>query len=106
MIHAFHKKLYLGFLNMHILHHASQEPIYGLWMIEELNHHGYEVGASHIYPLLKSLTDEGYLLMEPKQTEGRIRKYYRITTQGLHLLEELKHKLKELIAEVYEDEHV
>ncbi|MDP3486607.1 MAG: PadR family transcriptional regulator, partial [Bacillota bacterium] len=30
------RKLLLGFISIHILHHAKKEPIYGTWMIEEL----------------------------------------------------------------------
>jgi PadR family transcriptional regulator, regulatory protein PadR len=96
----FEKKLYLGFLNIHILFHASMEPFYGVWMIDELNHHGYQVGASHVYPLLKEMTLEGLIVMQEKNENGRIRKYYSITDQGRILLSELKLKVKELSKEV------
>ncbi|MCU0104957.1 PadR family transcriptional regulator [Acholeplasma vituli] len=71
----YEKKLYLGFLNMHILYHASKEPIYGVWMIEELNHHGYHVGPSHIYPILKEMVKEGLLEVYENSESGRMRKY-------------------------------
>ena len=96
----FEKKVYLGFLNIHILYHASIEPIYGVWMIDELNHHGYKIGASHIYPLLRKMTTEGLIFMEERNENGRIRKYYSITNKGKILLEDLKHKVKELSGEV------
>ena len=32
------RDLSLGFIKLHILHHAGQEPVYGLWLIEELGH--------------------------------------------------------------------
>lgn len=96
----FEKKLYLGFLNIHILYHASIEPIYGVWMIDELNHHGYNVGASHIYPLLKEMTAEGLLSMAEKNENGRIRKYYFITEKGNLFLSDLKQKVKELSSEI------
>jgi DNA-binding PadR family transcriptional regulator len=76
------------------------EPIYGVWMIDELKHHGYKVGASHVYPLLKEMTTEGLLIMQEKNENGRIRKYYSITEQGRILLNELKLKVKELTLEV------
>lgn len=96
----FEKKLYLGFLNIHILYHASKKPIYGVWMIDELNHHGYKVGASHIYPLLKDMTTEGLLSIVGKNEHGRIRKYYFITAKGKLLLEDLEQKVKELSSEI------
>lgn len=96
----FEKKLYLGFLNVHILYHASKEPIYGVWMIEELRHHGYNIGASHVYPLLKEMTNEGFLMMDEKNENGRIRKYYTITEAGRELLALLLVKVNELAKEV------
>jgi PadR family transcriptional regulator PadR len=32
--------------------HAGEKPLYGHWMIEELRHHGYEIGPGTMYPLL------------------------------------------------------
>ena len=29
--------LFLGFVKLHILYHAGREPVYGLWLIEELS---------------------------------------------------------------------
>lgn len=34
------RKLFLGFIHIHILHHAKKEPFYGEWMIEELKRQG------------------------------------------------------------------
>ncbi len=100
MNERFMKRLYLGFLNVHILYHASKEPIYGVWMMEELNSHGYHVGPSHIYPLLKELTKENLLVMTEKLENGKIRKYYRTTILGNQVLKELKDHAKELSKEV------
>lgn len=30
------RDFFLGFIKIYILHHASEEPVYGLWLIEEL----------------------------------------------------------------------
>lgn len=35
------RDFFLGFIKIYILHHASEEPVYGLWLIEELGRHGY-----------------------------------------------------------------
>lgn len=94
------KKLYLGFLQMHILHHASQEPIYGAWMIEELNHHGYQIGPSHIYPLISTMTQDGLLSKNEQLIQGKIRKYYQTTELGIEVLRDLIEKLKELASEI------
>lgn len=49
------KDLYGGLIRLHILHHAAEEPIFGLGIIEELRHHGYELSAGTLYPMLHSL---------------------------------------------------
>jgi len=96
------QKLYLGFLHMHILYHANKEPFYGVWMIEELKEHGYQIGPSHIYPLLKSLQEEGLLSIEYRLIEGHKRKYYQITSEGKLVFNDLIEKVKELSNELFE----
>ncbi len=41
------RDLELGAIRAHILHHASRTPIYGSWMLAELESHGYELGGTH-----------------------------------------------------------
>jgi PadR family transcriptional regulator, regulatory protein PadR len=102
MDHMILKKIYLGFLQTHVLYHASIEPIYGLFMIQELNHHGYHVGPSHIYPLLNQMEKQGLLNKEEKNEFGKIRKYYQITQKGTELLNDIKIKVRELSNEILE----
>jgi PadR family transcriptional regulator len=61
-----------GFIRLQILHHATQEPLVGFWMIEELRRHGYEMSPGTISPLLHSLQKKGYLSVEVKR-EGKAR---------------------------------
>lgn len=49
------KDLYGGMIRLHILHHAAEAPIFGLAIIEELRHHGYELSAGTLYPMLHGL---------------------------------------------------
>jgi PadR family transcriptional regulator, regulatory protein PadR len=51
--------LYAGLIRLHLLHHAAQEPIYGLAMIEELGRHGYRLSAGTLYPILHGLEAKG-----------------------------------------------
>jgi len=94
------RKIFLGFIHIHILHHAKEEPFYGTWMIEELKEHGYDMSAGTLYPLLHNLEKGGYLTVESKTVEGKVRKYYGITEAGTHLLKEAKDKVKELSREI------
>ena len=94
------RKLFLGFIQIHILHHAQKQPFFGSWMIEELKEHGYNIGPGTLYPILHSLEDEGLLKMEEKLVEGKIRKYYRITELGEEVLNEVKKRASEFYNEI------
>ena len=45
------RDLYSGLIRLHVLHHACQEPVFGLGMIEELARHGYRISPGSLYPL-------------------------------------------------------
>ena len=96
------RDFFLGFVKIHILHHAAQEPIYGLAMIEELRRHGYEVSPGTLYPLLHGLEAGGYLGREERVVGGKVRKYYAITAEGRAALAEARAKIAELTHEVVE----
>ena len=96
------RKLFLGFIHIHILHHASKSPIYGLWMIEELRHHGYSISAGTLYPILNGMEKDQLLASTEENVEGKIRKYYRITEHGEVVLKEARVKAYELFKEMKE----
>lgn len=99
------KKMLSGFVRLHILHHASLESIYGVEIIEELKRHGYRVGPGTVYPVLHQMEEEGFLIAEKVNVEGRIRIYYQITEKGLQVLKESKKWLRELVKEVLEEDN-
>ncbi|MEW5939689.1 MAG: PadR family transcriptional regulator [Chloroflexota bacterium] len=96
----FPRDLFLGFVKLHILHHAGQEPVFGLWLIEELSKHGYRLSPGTLYPILHGLEDENLLVSETRVVEGKARKYYRLTKSGRAALEEGKRKAEELLVEI------
>lgn len=96
------RKLFLGFIHIHILHHAKKEPFFGSWMIEELKSHGYDISAGTLYPLLHNLEAAELLQKEEKIFEGKIRKYYSITEEGEETLKDLKLKVFEMVKELKE----
>ena len=97
------RKLFQGFIQVHILYHAQQEPIYGVYMMEELKRHGYDISAGTLYPLLHNLTSSGLLSMEKKVIGGKVRKYYSITPEGEEVLKEVSEKAQELVRELKEE---
>lgn len=87
---------------MHVLHHATEEPIFGLGMAEELARHGYRISPGTLYPLLHSLEKKGYLRSTTQRNGKSLRKVYRATAQGRKALTAAKGKIQELFREVIE----
>ena len=104
MAELFTKMFFGGFVRLHILYHAMQEPVFGVEMMEELGRHGYDVGAGTLYPMLHQLEEVGYLVSHTEVVGGKQRKYYRATPAGARALEEAKAKLRELVKEVLHDD--
>jgi DNA-binding PadR family transcriptional regulator len=94
------REFFLGFIKVHILHHADEGPVYGLALIEELRRHGYELSPGTLYPLLHSLEKAGYLVKEEQVVQGRIRKYYTTTGAGQEALKASRIRIRELVDEV------
>ncbi len=94
------KDFFLGFIKVHILYHASKEEIYGVEILDELRRHGYSLSPGTLYPTLHFLERQGYLRSRKETVNGKVRKYYTITPEGLEMLEKSKMKIKELIDEV------
>jgi PadR family transcriptional regulator, regulatory protein PadR len=95
--------LLTGLIRLHILHHASKEPIFGLWVIEELGRHGYKLSAGTLYPLLHGLEAKNYLSSTTKRVGGAFRRMYRITPRGRRELKAAKGKVHELFGEMFEE---
>jgi PadR family transcriptional regulator len=96
------RDLYAGLIKLHVLHHAAEEPIYGLAMIEELARHGYKLSAGTLYPILHGLERKGYLRSR-KERKGRVaRRVYRATPAGRRALGAAKGKVRELFGELFE----
>ena len=96
------KDLYGGMIRLHILHHAAEEPIFGLGLIEELRHPGDEISAGTLYPMLHGLEKKVYLTSRHERTGRRDRRVYEITEQGRVALTDAKAKVKELFGELIE----
>ena len=72
-------------------------------IMEELRHHGYQIGPGTLYPILHGLESGGMITSSDEIVEGKRRKNFRITKRGRKLLEEARAKLKELASEVIDD---
>ena len=97
------RDLLTGLIRIHVLVHASQEPIFGLAMMEELAHHGYRIGPGTLYPLLHGMERGGLLKSVLKTVGGRKRRVYNITTRGMRALDKARIKVDELHHELHEE---
>lgn len=90
----------LAFARLHVLHHASEEPIFGLGMMKELARHGYAIGPGTLYPLLHRLDEDGLLVSRAEVVGGKTRTYYEITAKGRRVLQKIAPKIAELAGEL------
>jgi PadR family transcriptional regulator PadR len=95
------REILLSFWKAHILHHASEQPLHGQWMILELRRHGYEISPGTLYPLLHRMERLGWLKGKSDPDGGkRARKDYRLTREGRKVLALVRKNIKELHEEV------
>jgi DNA-binding PadR family transcriptional regulator len=98
------RNLYSGMIRLHVLHHALKEPIFGLGMLEELARHGYKISPGTLYPLLHGLERKGYLRSSQVRDGKSLRTVYRATPKGRAALSAAKGKIRELFAEIVEEQ--
>ena len=97
------RELFTGLIRIHVLVHASHEPIFGLAMMEELEHHGYRIGPGTLYPLLHGMERGGLLESDLRNVTGRRRRVYRITAVGRKALKKARIMVDELHHELHEE---
>jgi PadR family transcriptional regulator len=98
------RELFSGLIRLHVLHHACEEPIFGLGMIEELARHGYRLSPGTLYPVLDGLEKKGLLRSSRRLVDSRFRRVYRATPAGRKALKTARLRVKELFGELFEDE--
>ena len=97
------REFYSSLIRLHILHHAVEEPIFGLGIIKELTRHGYKLSAGTVYPMLHNLERKGYLSSIEERSGRQIQQLYRATELGKTMLDDAKEKVRELFGELFED---
>lgn len=64
-----------------------RENMYGYSLVKQLNDHDIPMDANTLYPLLRRLEGQGLLESRWDTAESKPRKYYKITENGLAVLE-------------------
>ena len=96
------REILLGFWKVHILHHAKEGHVVGMWMLQELRRHGYDLSPGTLYPLLQRMEKNGWLRSQVDPDAGpKARKEYYLTEKGAEVLKHVTHRLKELWQEIH-----
>ncbi|WP_367566672.1 PadR family transcriptional regulator [Lacrimispora sp.] len=78
--------------SMLVLKLLKQQSMYGYQIIRELeqqSHHVFQLQEGTLYPILHSLEQQGAVTSHKQIADnGRVRKYYAITSHGQKLLKE------------------
>ena len=88
-----------GVLDVCVLAAIKNEDSYGYKIIKDLKPI-LELSESTLYTILKRLEDANMLTTRTAEYEGRLRKYYHITSGGLQRIEDFKNEWKEIM-EIY-----
>ncbi len=86
-----------GLLDVCVLAAIRQEDSYGYKIIKDLKPY-VELSESTLYTILKRLEAAKMLTVRTAEHDGRLRKYYHITEQGLARIEEFKTEWKAVIS--------
>jgi DNA-binding PadR family transcriptional regulator len=89
-----------GAVQLHVMHHACLEEIHGAAMIEELARHGHRLSPGTLYPMLHRLESAGLLASRQVNVDGRNRRLYSATGEGVQAFRECQAALRELTGEV------
>ena len=88
-----------GVLDVCVLAAIKNKDSYGYKIIKDLKPI-LELSESTLYTILKRLEEANMLVVRSAEYEGRLRKYYHITPNGLRRIEDFKNEWKEIM-EIY-----
>lgn len=84
-----------GVVEVCVLAILIKEPSYGYKIINDISEI-IVISESTLYPILRRLETGGYLETYSKDFNGRLRKYYRITSTGKNKVKEFKDEWQEM----------
>ena len=86
-----------GLLDVCVLAAIKSEDSYGYKIIKDLKPY-IQLSESTLYTVLKRLESSNMLTVRTVEHEGRFRKYYHITNDGLKRIEDFKVDWKEILS--------
>lgn len=86
-----------GLLDVCVLAAIRDKDSYGYQIIRDMQP-WLELSESTLYTILKRLEGAGMLTVRSVEFEGRLRKYYHITEQGIARIDEFREDWKEILS--------
>ena len=86
-----------GLLDVCVLAAIKNEDSYGYQIIKDMKPY-VELSESTLYPILRRLEAAELLTVYTVERNGRLRKYYHITEQGIKRIGDFKEEWKEILA--------
>ena len=86
-----------GVLDVCVLAAIKDSDSYGYKIIKDLSPF-IKLSESTLYTILKRLEGANMLSVKTVEHNGRLRKYYHITLEGLKRIEEFKEEWKEIVS--------
>ena len=85
-----------GLLDVCVLAAIKDEDSYGYQIIKDLSPL-IEISESTLYPILRRLEESHLLTVQSFEHNGRLRKYYHITKDGLKRIDDFSEDWKEIL---------
>lgn len=86
-----------GLLDVCVLAAIKSDDSYGYKIIKDMKPY-IELSESTLYTILKRLENAGMLTVRSAEHNGRLRKYYHITAEGLKRIDDFKQDWQEIIS--------
>ena len=86
-----------GLLDVCVLAAIRSEDSYGYKIIKDMKPY-IELSESTLYTILKRLETAEMLTVRTAEHDGRLRKYYHITDEGLKRIEEFRNDWQEILS--------
>lgn len=86
-----------GLLDVCVLTAIKNEDSYGYKIIKDMKPY-IVMSESTLYTILKRLELSGMLTVHSSEHDGRLRKYYHITKDGLKRIDEFKEEWREVMS--------
>lgn len=85
-----------GLLDVCVLAAIKYKDSYGYQIIKDMKPY-MQISESTLYPILRRLEESAFLTVYSVEHNGRLRKYYHITEQGLKRLVDFTGEWKEIM---------